>query len=135
MTMAIAGTAVRRAADAMLRALGGEQVILLLPLPSAPSDPGSQLGLQDPGVQEVPISPVVSRQLPAPASGPRMRVELLLSASAVAKAVDSLGASSPQALFDSALGIQYGDDLLHIESVTTDYFAATVYLYRVVAVE
>jgi len=133
--MAIAGTALLRAADAMLRALGGDQVALVLPLPAAGNDPGSQLGLSDPGVQQLALSPVVVRNLPAPAPGPSRRLEFLLSASAVAEAAETIGSESPEALFNTALGIQYQADLFHIESMHSDYFAGTAYLYRVVAVE
>ena len=132
--MAIAGTAVLRAADALLRALGGDRIGLVLPLPESGTD-GMQLGLTDPGVQQVMISPVVVRSLPAPTTGPRVRLEFLISASAIATAVEAEGAASAETLFDQALGIQFQADLFHIESVTTDYFAGTAYLYRVVGVE
>ncbi|HZQ17163.1 MAG TPA: hypothetical protein VFA90_00465 [Terriglobales bacterium] len=132
--MAIAGTAVLRATDALLRALGGDQIALVLPLPESATD-GTQLGLSDPGVQQVIISPVVVRSLPAPTTGPRVRLEFLISASAIAIVVEAEGALSTEALFDQALGIQFQADLFHIESVSTDYFAGTAYLYRVMGVE
>jgi hypothetical protein len=119
----------------MLWALGGDQVALILPLPTAPSDPASQLGLSDPGAQQVPISPVVVRSLPASNSGPSARFELLLSASAVAEAVADQALPSAETLFDSALGVQLNGNLLHIDAVTTDYFAGIAYLYHVIAVE
>lgn len=124
-----------RAADALLRALGGDQIGLVLPMPTESGSDSTQLGLIDPGIQQLPISPVVVRTLPAPNTGPRVRLEFLISASAVANAVDEEGADSAQALFDLALGIQYQADLFYIESVSTEYFAGTAYLYRVVAVE
>lgn len=142
--MPIAGMAVKRAADAMLWALGGDQILLVLPLATAPVDPGSQLGLTDPGVQQIPISPVIIRNLsgqlaerasPGPKTGPRLRLEMLVSVSAVNSAVQAQALGSADALFSSALGIQYQSELLHIESVNTDYFAGIAYLYRVVAVE
>ncbi|HEY4053290.1 MAG TPA: hypothetical protein VGL74_06085 [Terriglobales bacterium] len=133
--MAIAGTAVLRAADALLRALGGDQIGLVLPLPTETGSDSTQLGLTDPGVQQLTISPVVVRTLPAPSTGPRVRMEFLISASAVASAVDAEGAASGETLFDLALGIQFQTDFFHIESVSTEYFAGTAYLYRVVAVE
>ncbi len=142
--MPIIGTAVMRAADAMLRALGGDQIGLVLPLPTETSAASFQLGLSDPGAQQVTLSPVVVRSHPAPifnrspASAnlnPRVRLEFLLSAAAVANAVEAQGAASAEALFDAALGIQYQADLFHIESVSTDYFAGVAYLYHVVAVE
>lgn len=123
-----------RAADALLRALGADQISLVLPLPESGTD-SMQLGLSDPGVQQVTISPVAVRTLPAPTTGPRVRLEFLISASAIANAADAQGVSSAEALFDLALGIQYQADLFHVESVSTDYFAGTAYLYRVVGVE
>lgn len=133
--MTIAGTAVMRAADAMLRALGGDRVQLVLPAATVPTDPNSQLGLSDPGVQQIVIYPVVVRRLPVPQTGPVSRIEFLLSASAVANAVDAEGLGSAEDLFNSILGIRYQSTLFHIEHVTTDYFAGTVYLYHVIAVE
>lgn len=124
-----------RAADAMLRALGGDQIGLVLPLPTETSNASFQLGLADPGAQQVTLSPVVVRNLAASGQGPRMRLEFLLSAAAVADAVEAQGAESADALFDTALGIQYQADLFHIESMTTDYFAGVAYLHHVVAVE
>lgn len=124
-----------RAADAMLRAVGGDQIALVLPLPTTPTDPGSQLGMLDPGVQQVFLSPVVVRTLPAPSPGPSRRMELLISAFAVADAVDAQGLGSADDLFDAALGIQYQADLFHIESKSTDYFAGTAYLYHLIVVE
>ena len=133
--MAIAGIAVMRAADALLRALGGDQIGLVLALPTANGSNSTELGLTDPGVQQIAIAPVVVRTLPAPNTGPRVRLELLISASAIANAVDSTGTESAEALFDLALGIQHENDLFHVESVGTEYFAGTAYLYRVVVVE
>jgi len=133
--MTIAGTAVLRAADAMLHALSGDQIVLVIPLMVEESDRSTELGLSDAGVQQIVISPVVVRRLAAPESGPVQQVEFLISASAVADAVSEEGVASAELLFDSVLGIQYQAELFHIEHVTTDYFAGTAYLYHVIAVE
>ena len=124
-----------RAADAMLRALGGEEITLDLPLSASTSDISSQIGLADPGVQQVRLTPVVVRTLAAPVSGPAQRLELLLSVSAVASAVEEQGLASAQALFNAALGIEHQGTLFRIESTSTDYFAGIPYLYRVIVVE
>jgi hypothetical protein len=129
------GTALTRAANAMLRALGGEEITLILPLPAATSDISSQIGLADPGVQQVRLTPVVVRALPIPVSGPAQRLELLVSVSAVAGAVEDQGLPSADALFGAALGIEHQGTLFRIESTSTDYFAGIPYLYRVVVVE
>ena len=47
----ICGAALVRAANAMLKALGGDQVNLLLPATVMASDAAGQLGLVDPGVK------------------------------------------------------------------------------------
>lgn len=49
MQFGIFGMALVRAADAMLRSLGGSEIRLLLPLFQIGADPGAQLGLTDPG--------------------------------------------------------------------------------------
>jgi hypothetical protein len=131
----ISGAAVVRAADAILQTLGGAEITLVFPLVGLPNDPSAQLGLVDPGVQQVVFSPVVVRSLNTPNTGPRRRLEFLISSSAVAAAVVSQNAASAEALFESALGVNYDSDLFHIEDVITEYFAGTAYLYRVTAVE
>jgi len=131
----ICGIAVVRAADAMLRSLGGEEISLLLPLLGMPDDPVAQLGLVDPGVEEIKLAPVVVRNLQTENTGPRRRVEFLVPASAVAAELASRNVASARAFFDSALGAMHQGELFHIEGIATEYFGGTAYLYRVVAVE
>jgi hypothetical protein len=131
----MSSAAVMRAADAMLHALGGNEVSMLFPLVTMPNDPSAQLGLADPGVEEVVFSPVVVRTLVTPTTGPRRRLEFLLSGATVAAELTSRNVASAEVLFDGALGLLYDNDLFHIENVITEYFAGTAYLYRVLAVE
>jgi len=131
----ISGAAVVRAADAMLRAIGGDTITLAFALVTLANDPSAQLGLADPGVQQVPLSPVVVRSLPNPSTGPRRQLEFLISSTAVDAVVVSQNAASAEALFDSALGLNYDGDLFHIVGVVSEYFAGTKYLYKVTAVE
>ena len=118
----------------MLRTLGGIEISISLPLMAMPDDPGAQLGLVDPGVQEVTFSPVVVRTLPTQSEGPRRRLQFLISSTAVSAALISQNAASAEALFDTALGINYDSNTFHIVDVQTDDFAGTPYLYRVTAV-
>jgi hypothetical protein len=131
----ICGDALVRAANAMLAALGGDQVSLLLPATAMASDAAGQLGLVDPGVQNVIISPVVSRNLPTGSLGPTRKIEFTLPASALAVQLPTLGLASVEDLFDAVLGLLYDGDLFHIESVVTENFAGTAYFYVVTAVE
>lgn len=131
----VSGTALVRAAEAMLRSLGGEEVQLLLPLMGMPDDPSAQLGLVDPGVRQINIAPVIVRNLPTANHGPRRRLEFLLPASGIEEAIRAQNLPSAQALFDGALGLIHDGDVLHIEGFTTEYFGGMAYLYRVAAVD
>jgi hypothetical protein len=131
----ICGAALVRAANAMLSALGGDQVSLLLPAMATASDAAGQLGLVDPGVQEVIITPVVTMNLPTGNLGPSRRIEFTLPASAIDSQLSTLGMASAEALFNASLGLQYDGDLFHIESIVTENFAGTAYFYVVTAVE
>jgi hypothetical protein len=131
----ICGAAFMRAADALLKALGGDTVSLLLPASATASDAAGQLGLVDPGTQEVLISPVVTRALVTGNIGPRRRIEFTLPASVIANQLSELGMGSAEDLFNAALGLMYGADLFHIETVVPENFAGTVCFYVVTAVE
>lgn len=131
----VCGVAVLRAADAMLRALGGEEISMLLPLSAMPGDPAGQLGLADPGVEEVKISPVIVRYLPTENSGPRRRVEFLVPASGIATALLAHDFAGAEQLIDATLGIAYEGELFHIEGFKSEYFGGVAYLYRVIGVE
>ena len=124
-----------RAAEAMLRSLGGEEVSLLFPMVSLPDDPAAQLGLADPGVEEILISPVVVRNLRAEARGTRVLFEFLIPAPVVWSKVEQRHVATPQALFESTLGISFDGRLLRIERLDTEHFAGVAYLYRVTAGE
>jgi len=131
----INGSALVRAADALLRALGGDTVSLLLPGTATASDAAGLLGLVDPGVQEVLISPAVTRALVTGNLGPRRRIEFTLSASVIAAQLPALGLGTAEELFNSVLALSYGGDLFHIETVVPENFAGTAYFYVVTAVE
>ena len=131
----ISGAAVLRVASAMLAALGGDEIAVMLPATATASDIGGLLGLVDPGVRTVTIKPVVARSLPTGNLGPRRRIEFTLPADVVAAQLSELGMGSAAVLFDGALGLMYDSELFHIESVTAESFAGTQYLYKVVAVE
>ncbi len=131
----ICGAALVRAANALLTALGGDQVSLLLPATAMASDAAGQLGLVDPGVQDVIITPVVAQNLPTGSMGPARRIEFTLPASALAVQLPTLGMGSVEDLFSAVMGLVYDGDLFHIETVVSENFAGTAYFYVVTAVE
>src|SRR5437868_15477360 len=96
------GMAVIRAAEAMIQALGGEEVTVLFPVVALPDDPAAQLGLADPGVQEVAISPVVVRNLRAETKGTRVQYEFLMPAPVVPRKEESLTDGRVHAFYHEA---------------------------------
>lgn len=135
MSAGISSAAALRAADALLRALGKESVTLLLPATAMASDAGGQLGLVDPGVQEVSIAPVLVRELRTGKTGPRRRVEFTLPASVIAEQLPALGMASADDLFVAALGLSHSGNVFYIERVSPESYAGTVCFYIVSAVE
>ena len=128
------GMAAIRAADAMLRTLGGAEVLLLFAGAGLPADRVAELGLVDPGVEQVMISPVIVRELATENNGPRRRIELVAGRSAMAEQVSQRNVASAEVLFETALGVVYQGEMFHIEGFVVERFAGVAYLYRVVAV-
>jgi hypothetical protein len=130
----ISGAAAARAADAMLRTLGGSKVILLFAAAGMPADAVAELGLIDPGVEQALIAPVIVRELTTENNGPRRRIELLAGHAALAEQVSQRDVASAEVLFETALGLVYGGEVFHIEGFVVERMAGVPYLYRVAAV-
>ena len=111
--------AILRAADALVHALGTNEVLLVLPV--AGQEAAEQLSL----------APAVVRNIGS-STAKLSRMEIGLSASTVNSCAESRGFDPPSALFDAALGIVYGQKLLHIEHVEWDSFGGVPYLYRII---
>jgi hypothetical protein len=135
MTMTgISGMAAVRAAEAMLQTLGGTEVVLLFASAGLPGDPAGELGLVDPGVEQVAIAPVIVKELTTENSGPRRRIELMAGRSSLAEQVSQRNVSCGEVLFETALGVVYQGQVFHIEGFVVERFAGVAYLYRVSAV-
>jgi hypothetical protein len=123
-----------RAAEAMLRALGGGDVVIRCPVAPADNSANGELGIAGPVTEELTVTPVVARTCMARASDPRLRLEFLFAAATLAPYLADRGESAED-FFAGALGIVHGQTLLHIETMSADSFGGTPYLYRVVAAE
>src|ERR687887_169894 len=99
--------ALARVADALLRALGSSQIILLLPTPTEQ-------------VEQLLLAPAVVRRI---GGARRRRLEVMLSAATVKTQAEAHGCDPPAALFDAALGILHGGKLLRIARVDCEAFA------------
>lgn len=124
----------QRAADALLRSLGGGQVALQLPV--AGTGDGSQLGVTAASFQSCVLSPAVLRRVRGGMeAGGQTRWELLLSASAVQERVSELQLASADALFAMASSLRIEDKSFLMEAVSTSEAFGQVYLFRVLMKE
>jgi hypothetical protein len=121
-----------RAAQAMLRALGGDEVVIRCPAAPAGDGTNAELGIEGPVTEDVTVSPVVAGPSAAQPSDPRLRLEFLFAAATLAPYLADRGESAED-FFTGALGIVHGQKLLHIEAVSAESFAGTPYLYRDIA--
>ena len=113
----------------MLRTLGPTQVSLRV-AEAASGDLSSQLGLAPPTLEDVPLCPAVVRSTAAP-HDTKARYEVLLSTNSVQQAVASLNIDDVATWLLTAVGLVYGEKVLHVDSVMVDHFAGAEYLYRV----
>jgi hypothetical protein len=122
-----------RAADVLLRGLGGAAILLRIPAPAVPADVTEQLGIATPAFQDLPLAPVVTRKARAVvAEGHAAKWELLVSASAVERLLGSLAYDSASVLFANACGVltEIDGDLLEIISATPEPAVGQPYVYR-----
>lgn len=125
--------AATRAADVLLRGVGGRSVSLRMPGPATAGDTTEQLGLATPEFQDVELAPVVFRSSRAKVSEAKAtRWELLVSGTAVHTLLGSLSYGAAEALFDAAFGVLIDGVLMTVESVTAAEANGTAYLYRLV---
>jgi hypothetical protein len=127
-----AGAAVR-AADVLLRGVGGRAVMLRMPATASAGDVTEQLGLATPEFQDVELAPVVFRAARATVvEGKAAKWELLVSATAVQVLVGSLGYGAAEVLFGEAFGVLVDGVLMTVESATGAEVGGSAYLYRLV---
>ena len=127
------GLGVRRAADAMVRALGGAQITLRI-ADASTGDTNSQLGLTPPMSEDLQISPAVVRTI-APAANGSKRIEVTLSAKAVKPIADEHGVDNIPTWLLTAEGILFRGKLMHIDTVISDPLGGMDYLCHITATE
>ena len=120
-----------RAADVLLRGVGGRSVLLRIPATASAGDVTEQLGLAVPQFQDVELAPVIFRSARARvAEGRAAQWELLVSPSAVETLVGSMGYAAAEVLFAAAFGVLIDGTLVTVESVTAMEAGGAPYLYR-----
>jgi hypothetical protein len=120
----------QRAADTLLRSLGGFSVALQIPAVSAGGD-AAEIGITTQTYQQLPLSPAVFRRVRIPLSeGVPEKYELMISASAIQAQVGALQLTSADALFAQAAGISVNGKLFMIEAIAAPEAFGQAYLYR-----
>jgi hypothetical protein len=120
-----------RAADALLRALGGCQVMLRMPAPAVAGADGEQLGLAQPQFTDLPLGPAVIRDARLVMTEGSGKFELLLSASAVQAQVSARNLGSADVLFAMATGFLVGGEFFLITGTSFTESLGSACLYRV----
>jgi len=122
----------QRAADSLLRSLGGFSVGLRMPVPAVTGVDAEQLGLSVPLFQDLPLSPAAFRKVRTPIEeGEAGKHELVLSAAAVAAAVSGQQVASAEVLFAMATGMVVNGVLFLIEATSFTEWLGKVCAYRV----
>jgi hypothetical protein len=125
-----------RAADALLRSLGGCSVCVRLPLAPGDGSDAAQIGLGTASIQDFPLSPSLFRRVRVlMQEGQPSKYEVLVSASAVAAVTAELTLTSADRLFQMAMGLVIGKKLFLIEAITAPELFGQVYLYRLLVRE
>ena len=125
--------AISRAADALVRAAGGTQVVLLFPL-SIGGGTLSELGAAGQTAEQVIFCPASVRSVPvtsgSSASGPAtIHLEISVPASTVNPILDARQVDTGEDLFTGSLGVLFEGRLLCIRKVVTEHFAEAAYLF------
>jgi len=120
----------QRAADALLRSLGGFSVGLMMPSTGV-GGAASEIGITPQTYQQLPLSPAIFRRVRVTMNeGEPEKFELAVSASAIATQVGALQLASADALFAQAAGVTVNGKMFLIEAVTAPEAFGQAYLYR-----
>ena len=128
-----ATSAPRRAADALLRCVGGRTVLLRLPTNAVAGSDSEQLGAASPSYEDIPLSPAVFRRLrPKLRAGAANQYELLISASSVQAQLGLMELGSTDQLFAMAVGVFVDGELMLIVAAAEAEAFGCPYLYRLI---
>ena len=119
------GAALARAAEAMLRALGGTEVKFRCPAAAAKDENARQLGLDAPVTEDIAIAPGVVRTTGE-------SIELLIAPSSISQYVQDRAQTVEQFL-DAVLAVFVDGREYALTSFRTEQSGGAEYLYRVTA--
>ena len=125
------GLAAARAAEGMLRALGGGPLTLRVPIPLSLGGDSSELGIAGAANEDVVLEPAVMRH-PRLRSGQRTTTaEVVISAATFSRARDLGDAESIRSFLESAVGFVIHQRVRRILGIVIDEFGGEPYLCRI----
>lgn len=125
------GLAAARAAEGMLRALGGGPQIVRVPMPLAGGSESTEIGLSGAANEDVVLDPAVLRN-PRLRSGQRTAAsEVVLSAATLARTRDLHDSDSIRQFFESAVGFVIQQRVRRIVAIVIEEFGGEPYLCRI----
>lgn len=132
-TVTQGGVVWKRAAESLLRAVGGCEIQLVVSGSAASDENSRELGLTSSESQQFTIAHAVVTWL-AVKSGERARAHVLIAAGSLEDAVEATGVSCGSELLASAVALVIGDQRLRVAAVQVGAAGGTEYLYTVTAV-
>lgn len=117
------GVAARRAAHALVRALGATCVRLQTPALPIADDDGEELGLRSPEFQLLPLAPAAVRRL-------SKTTEALVPADVLELGLGVQGDGAVRAAVAAASGLQIGDELFVLSGIGSVTAGGSECLYR-----
>jgi len=119
-----------RAADALLRALGKDEVALHVPMTTA-NGAKTGLGLTTLGETVTTLQPVMVHCVPSDAKA----AEIVTSREGLERAVAESGAQDAESLLASVTAIEVNGKTMRVANILREYFGGTTYLWTIEARE
>jgi hypothetical protein len=123
--------ALARAANAMMRGLGGTSVKLRLPV-AATGGTQRELGIAAPVYQEAQLAPVIVRAL-GEVDG-RQQIEVLIASSTLDAVLAGFGATDGSSFVRQVEQVVYAEQVFCVTDASDDRFAGVAYMHHLTAV-
>ncbi len=124
------GAGAQRAAERMFYGVGGQSVMLRMPVAAVAGVLSEELGLPTTGTSDAELGPVLVRAM-AGGTTEGARWELLAPAKVIAGVAGDATVATALGMFAEAVGVVVDGELLRIARVSYQTVEMAVYLYRV----
>jgi len=123
-----------RAAEAMLRTVGGSSVSVRVPVTTSDATTQAQIGVSGVSCEDVALAPVIVRRFKGPLDG-KLHRELIMAAGTLARLREIHATDDAEKFFRTAVGVVVESRLMRVTGFAADEFSGTPYIYRVQVTE